>query len=86
MENQVTIALISMGSSISTAIIALLGNYLINSKKEAVKEQRQNDRLESIERKLDEHNHYAEKLGNVDINLAKLSKDVEYLKERITHG
>ncbi len=77
------------------AIASIVGSYLANEKKrreeateDAVKEQKQNDRLESIERKLDIHNGYAEKLGSVeksigglDKSVALMQKDIEYLKK-----
>ena len=86
-------------SAIITALLAamasIVGSYLTNEKRrrdeateDAVKEQKQNDRLESIERKLDIHNGYAEKLGSMeksmgglDKSVALMQKDIEYLKK-----
>lgn len=56
--------------------------------KEAIREQEQKDqfdtigrRLDNIEKKLDEHNHYAEKFGTVEVSLVSIAKDIEYLKK-----
>lgn len=75
-----------------TGILAVVGSYAgnvaISQKKsqedairEAQREQRQNDRMERIEEKLDEHNHYAEKLGEIRDDMTKMQKDIEYLRK-----
>lgn len=81
-------ALIAAGASIA-------GAYLTNEKRrredavaDAIKEQEQNDRLKSIEKKLDVHNGYAEKFGGMekaisglDKSVALIQKDIEYIKK-----
>ena len=75
-----------------TGILAVVGSYAgnvaISQKKsqedairEAHHEQRQCDRMERIEEKLDEHNHYAEKLGEIRDDITKMQKDIEYLRK-----
>lgn len=56
--------------------------------REAKRQQQQEDRddyfdekLEEIDKKLDEHNGYAKKFGKIEISLTKLQKDVEYLRK-----
>lgn len=77
---------------IITGIFSVIGSYIANKTisektnkeneiKAALREQRQQDRLEAIEHKLDIHNGYAEKLGSIDISMAAMQKDIEYLKE-----
>lgn len=39
------------------------------------------NRLTKIEKKLDEHNHYAERFGEVKIDIASMKKDIEYLRK-----
>lgn len=82
-------------TALLAAIASIAGSYLTNEKRrrdeateDAVKEQKQNDRLESIERKLDIHNGYAEKLGDMeksmsglDKSVALMQKDIEYMKK-----
>lgn len=71
-----------------TGICSVIGNYFImlKNKKEsevrdAQREQKQSDRLDAIEHKLDIHNGYAEKLGDISISMARMQKDIEYLKK-----
>lgn len=46
---------------------------------EAVKAERLENRLCSIEGKLDTHNGYAEKLGNIETDIAVIKNDVKTL-------
>ena len=46
---------------------------------EAVKAERLENRLRSIEGKLDTHNGYAEKLGNIERDMAVIKNDVKTL-------
>ena len=50
--------------------------------KAAQREQRQQDQLEEIKQKLDIHNGYAEKLGDIQLDIAGIHKDIEYLRKR----
>lgn len=70
-----------------TATASIIGQWLIYRKqrtdaevKQAVKDKEISDRLSHIEEKLDIHNGYADKLGDVAISLAKMQKDIEFLK------
>lgn len=75
--------------AIITGAFTLAGTWLMNRKKsqddaikEAQREQMQADRLASIEHKLDIHNGYAEKLGDISQSIVAMQKDIEYLKEK----
>lgn len=75
--------------TIISAIAAVIGSYLAVQKgrrddaiKQAQKDQRTSDRLDSIEHKLDIHNGYAEKLGDISQSMIEIRKDVYYLKEK----
>lgn len=77
----------------------VLGNYFIYIKRSktdlaeaAKKEQKQNDRLENIEKKLDEHNKYAiifkknaEDISQIKSDNRLIVQDINYLKEEIKH-
>lgn len=39
------------------------------------------NRLSKIEKKLDEHNHYAERFGEVKVDITSMKKDIEYLRK-----
>lgn len=74
--------------AIITGVCSVVGQYFISLKKQKenemqdiAREQKQSDRLEAIEHKLDIHNGYADKLGDISISIAKIQKDIEYLKK-----
>ena len=46
---------------------------------QAVKDERLENRLKSIEGKLDVHNGYAEKLGNIEKSIAVIENDIKTL-------
>ena len=75
-----------------TGILAVIGSVTSNivligkkSKQDAIKdaerETRQSMRLDSIEKKLDIHNGYAEKFGDIQKDIAVVKKDIEYLRK-----
>ncbi len=80
-----------------TGVCAIVGQYLISQKKtrddeikDAQREQKQLDQLEAmderfkvIEKKLDEHNGYAEKFGEISTSIVAIRKDLEYLKKGV---
>lgn len=82
--------------TIITAVAGVTGAYLAVRKgnqeqeiKNAQREQRQSDRLDSIdekiamlEKKVDIHNGYAEKFGDIANSMTAMAKDIEYLKRR----
>jgi peptidoglycan hydrolase CwlO-like protein len=82
--------------AIITSLGGIIGAYLAVQKgnreseiKDAQREQRQSDRLDriderisSVEKKVDIHNGYAEKFGEIATSMTALSKDIEYLKNR----
>lgn len=92
---------ISSATSIIVALISSLGGiigaYLAVQKgnreqdiKDAQREQRQADRLDSIEEKIQklekkvvEHNEYGRKFGEVATSLVAMAKDIEYLKSNL---
>lgn len=75
--------------AVITAVGAVFGQWLISSSAkrkqsidDAMKEQRLNDRLEVLEHKIDEHNGYASKLGELQLDIAEIRKDIEYISKR----
>lgn len=74
-------------------ILGIVAGYITASKKQAVKdairEQKQSDQfdrlfheMEGIRKRLDEHNKYAEKFGEIRQSIVGIKKDIEYLRER----
>lgn len=81
-------------SAIIVGGLAVLGSFLSNvaltrkkakadEMKELERETRQEDRMKSIEKKLDEHNRYAEKLSSIEKSMVAMQKDIEYLRKGV---
>lgn len=95
MNNEITIAIISLISATIVAGFSFLGQIIINRKrsreedvKDAKRQQYNDDRddyfdncIQKINKKLDEHNHYAKKFEEVNIKLTGMQKDIEYLRK-----
>lgn len=71
-----------MSEVIITAIIAgicsVVGQWLISREREI----RLDERLKSVEKKLDEHNGYAQKFNDIQVDIAKISTKLENLEEK----
>ena len=82
MSDPVLIALI-------TGLCAVVGQWLIsrsqNEKRkvdEAIRDARLEDRLKSVEKKLDEHNGYAKRFGEISTDIAVIKNDIKHLREK----
>lgn len=82
MSDPVIVALI-------TGICAVVGQWLISkSQNEKRKEEeierdtRLEMRLQSVERKLDEHNGYASKFASIQTDIAVIKSDLKHLREK----
>lgn len=86
MNETIIVAIIPAVASVIGAFIA--ARSAVDKKtreddiKDAQREQRQQDQLEEIKHKLDVHNGYAEKLGDIQLDIAGIHKDIEYLRKR----
>lgn len=79
MNPTVLAALIGAAASI---IVNLISAWQQNSKRrveEAAREAKLEERLKSIEKKLDEHNGYAQKIGGIQ-------QDIAYIKGKMEKG
>ena len=72
--------------AIITGVCSVIGQWLIsrsqNEKRkidDAVRDAKLEDRLKSVEEKLTIHNGYAERFGEIQIDIAQIRKDIEYL-------
>ena len=81
MSESLALTLISSATTIIVAIIGVISAFNKLKVEMAKQEQRQNDRLDVIEKKIDEHNNYGRKFESCDKNIALLRKDIEYIKE-----
>lgn len=83
------VAVVSAVASITVQMIASLFRKRETDVTLAVHEQKQEDtmkavreELSEVKKKLDIHNHYAEKIGSIEKNITALQKDIEYLRKR----
>lgn len=86
---QIIVAIISCLGGIIGAFLAVRKGNRESEIRDAQREQRQSDRLDridekisSLEHKVDIHNGYAVKFGDIANSITSLSKDIEYLKQR----
>ncbi len=59
--------------AVITGICSVIGQWLISREREI----RLDERLKSVEKKLDEHNGYAQKFEAIQIDIAKISTKLE---------
>jgi len=80
---------LTLVGAIITGFMTLVGviiNARVQSEKQKLendkRDQRTDDRLSSIEKKLDIHNGYAEKFGEIEKSIVSIRKDIEYIKAK----
>lgn len=79
MSDVVLAALIGAVASIVVNLISAAGQRKKRAIADAVKESNLENRLQGIEKKLDVHNGYAEKLGSIATDIAVIKTKVEIL-------
>lgn len=82
MNEVVVAALIGAVASIIVELIASWQRGKKRAVEDAIKEQRLEFRLKSIENKLDTHNGYAEKLGDIQTDIAVIKNDIKNLYKK----
>lgn len=80
MTDAIIVALITASASVICQLIISAKARRDQETKQAVRDKDFEDRLTHIEARLIEHNHYAEKLGEIAIALTAIKKDIEYLR------
>lgn len=75
-------------SALIVAISSIIVQVLINKNNRAKEHEEQSvyrarleGKMTNIEKKLDEHNQYAEKLGSLRDSMLLIQQDVQYIKE-----
>ena len=79
MSDVVLAALIGAAASIIVNMLTLAGQNKKRAVEEAVKDERLENRLSSIEKKIETHNSYAEKLGEIQLDVAVIKNDIKTL-------
>ena len=64
--------------AVITGIFSVIGQWLISREREI----RMDERLKSVEKKLDEHNGYAKKFESIQVDIAKISTKLENLEAK----
>lgn len=85
---QILVALIALLSTVFGGILGYIGRSRKQAVIEAKREQQQADSFEKlfqemdgIKKRLDVHNKYAEKFGDIELSLTSIKKDIEYLRK-----
>ena len=88
MNTEIVVALIGFSGVTIGSIIGYFTSVKKNAVLEAKREQEQQDnfkeifkRFDAVDKRLDEHNHYAEKFSEVTNSITGIQKDIEYLKK-----
>ena len=73
--------------AIITGICSVIGQWLISHSAnknrktdEAIRDARLDDRLAGVEKRLDEHNNYAMKIGSIQTDIAVIKNEIQNLK------
>lgn len=64
--------------AIITGICSVFGQWLISREREV----RLDERLKSVEKKLDEHNKFSDKIGGIREDIASIKTDIKNIKEK----
>lgn len=90
MNYEILTSLIGFAGVCVGAIFGYLGKSRIHATQEAKREQEQRDSLSSlfkemteVKNRLDEHNHYAEKIGGIEKSIIAMQKDIEYIRKEL---
>lgn len=88
MSYEILTSLIGFAGVCVGAIFGYLGKSRKHATQEAKREQEHNDKLDrlfeelrEVKIRLDEHNHYAEKIGGIERKIAVMQKDIEYIRK-----
>lgn len=68
--------------AVASVIVNIINNWQVSKKRaveDAVRETNLQNRLNNIEGKLTTHNNYAEKITEIQMSVAQIQKDIEYL-------
>lgn len=88
MNYEIIISLIGFAGVCVGAIFGYMGKSRKQATLDAKREQEHNDKLDrlfeelrEVKIRLDEHNHYAEKIGGIESKIAVMQKDIEYIRK-----
>lgn len=74
--------------AIITGLCSVIGQWLISRTQaerrkieDAVRDARLDDRLSGVEKRLDEHNHYAQHFSEIKTDIAVIKNEIKNMKE-----
>ena len=85
MNETILTALIMAGASIICQLLINHNNRKRMEIEDAVKDANLQNKLHEIERKLDEHNEYASKIGSMRESLSKLATAIAVIETEVKH-
>lgn len=80
MSEAVVIALITGGVTLACNLLANNSARKKDAIAQALRDQELKSRLDTLEKKVDQHNSYGQKFGEASQALASIQKDIEWLK------
>ena len=83
MSDVVLAALIGAAASIIVNLITLAKQSKKRAVEDAIKDERLENRLTSIENKLEAHNRYAEKLESIKKDMGEIQTDIAVIKTEV---
>ena len=85
---KIIVAIIALFGTILGLILGIIAKNRKQAAEDARREQEQKDafsqlfiEMNEVKKRLDLHNHYAEKFGEIDKSLVSIRKDIEYMKD-----
>ena len=81
---------VALVTGVLAVVGAYAGNVAVSRKKshedalrDREREARQEERMKALERKIDEHNSYGKKIGDIQISIGKIEESLKHIKERV---
>lgn len=85
---KIVVAIITLFGTVIGIIVGYVGRSKRQSINEAKREQEQTDNFDKIfdemneiKKRLDTHNRYAEKFGDIEKSIISIRKDIEYIRK-----
>ena len=67
--------------AVITAVGVVLGQWIVNRKTQAKREQKLDDKIDLLTKKVDEHNGYAKLYSEMTTEIKIMAQDIKYIKE-----
>lgn len=85
---KIIVAIIALIGTLLGIVVGYIGRSRKQIAIDAKREQKQNDQfdrlfneMDGIKKRLDTHNHYAERIGGIEKSIISMQKDIEYIRK-----